>query len=103
MHNLELETEIILISVAKYTDTIPSITHRLLRVVIEARKAGHALFLRIASKTQDPEIERSNASHKKFIDTSTAVFNPWVEKYGLREQILKPNLTKSTIKRNICS
>jgi hypothetical protein len=42
--------------------------------VIEARKATHAAFKQIVTKEPDPELERSNASHKHFIDGLTTAF-----------------------------
>lgn len=60
--------------IAKHISPIPSTIYRLFQSVIEARTATHTLFQQIVAKKPDPEIERSNVSHKRFIDTLTEAF-----------------------------
>jgi hypothetical protein len=71
--------------IAKRTNPIPSIIYRLFQSVIAARAATHTLFQQIVAKKPDPEIEKSNVSHKRFIDALTEAFNVlggegWVER-----------------------
>jgi hypothetical protein len=60
--------------VAKHISPIPSTIYPLFQSVIAARKATYELFQQIAAKQPDPEIQRSNASHKVFIDALTEAF-----------------------------
>ena len=60
--------------IAKHINPIPSIIYRLFQSVIEARTATHALFQQIVATKPDPEIEKSNVSHKCFIDALTEAF-----------------------------
>ncbi|KUJ19339.1 uncharacterized protein LY89DRAFT_731741 [Mollisia scopiformis] len=60
--------------VAKYIKPIPSTIYRLFESVIAARKASHAIFQQIAAQKPDPEIEKSNMSHRIFIDALTKAF-----------------------------
>jgi hypothetical protein len=60
--------------IAEHISPVPSTICRLFQSVIAVRTATHSLFQRTVSKTQDPEIERSNATHKYFIDTLTEAF-----------------------------
>lgn len=53
---------------------IPSTIFRLFRSVISARSAAHANFVRIASHCEDEQMEKSNATHKHFIDRLTEAF-----------------------------
>ncbi len=61
--------------IAKHINSIPSIIYRLFQSVIAARTATHTLFEQIVAKKPDPEIEKSNVSHKRFIDALTEAFN----------------------------
>lgn len=60
--------------IAAHIHPIPPTIYRLFQSVIALRTATHSLFQQIVSKTLDPEIERSNATHKHFIDTLTEAF-----------------------------
>jgi hypothetical protein len=60
--------------IAEHVNPIPSTIYRLFQSVIDARKATHAVFEQIVSKKPDPEIEKSNISHKHFIDSLTEAF-----------------------------
>ncbi|KFY43601.1 hypothetical protein V494_01901 [Pseudogymnoascus sp. VKM F-4513 (FW-928)] len=60
--------------IASHISPVPSTVYRLFQSVIAVRTATHSLFQRTVSKTLDPEIERSNATHKYFIDTLTEAF-----------------------------
>ncbi|RFU23991.1 hypothetical protein B7463_g12346, partial [Scytalidium lignicola] len=60
--------------IAKYVSPIPSTIYRLFQSVIEARTTTHEAFQRMAASKPDPEIEKNNASHKRFIDTLTEAF-----------------------------
>jgi hypothetical protein len=71
--------------IAEHINPIPSTIYRILQSVIDARKATYAVFQQIVTKKPDPEIERSNASHKHFIDSLTEAFEAlggkvWVSK-----------------------
>lgn len=61
--------------------------------VIKARSATYGVFQRIASANPDPEIERSNAAHKRFIDTLGEAFtslggHAWREKQKTQESLI---------------
>jgi hypothetical protein len=43
--------------------------------IIDARKATHNLFLKIAGSNPDPDIQKSNESHKYWINGLTEAFN----------------------------
>jgi len=60
--------------VAKHMSPIPSTIYRLFQSIIAVRTATHALFQQTVAKKPDPEIERSNASHRHFIDALTEAF-----------------------------
>jgi hypothetical protein len=60
--------------IAKHINPIPSIIYRLFQSVIDTRTATHALFQQIIAIKPDPEIERSNVSHRYFIDALTGAF-----------------------------
>jgi hypothetical protein len=60
--------------IAKHINPIPSIIYRLFQSVIDARTATHALFQQIVATKPDPEVEKSNASHRRFIDALTEAF-----------------------------
>ena len=69
-------SEIICMSklIAQHADRIPPLIYRLFHSVIEARAAMHANFQRFTASNPDPEVEKSNASHKHFIDALTDAF-----------------------------
>ncbi|KAE9368958.1 hypothetical protein N431DRAFT_382769 [Stipitochalara longipes BDJ] len=60
--------------IAKHINPIPSTIYRLFQSVIDARLAANSLFQQIATENPDPEIERSNASHKLFIEALSSAF-----------------------------
>ena len=60
--------------IAQHIDQVPSLIYRLFHSVIDARSAIHAVFQQIAGSNPDPEIEKSNASHRYFIDALTEAF-----------------------------
>lgn len=60
--------------IAEHVKPIPSTIYRIFQAVIDARKATHAVFQQLVSKNPDPEIEKSNISHKHFIDGLTEAF-----------------------------
>jgi hypothetical protein len=60
--------------IAKHINPIPSTIYRLFQSVIAARTATHTLFQQIVAEKPDPETERSNVSHKRFIDALTEAF-----------------------------
>lgn len=57
-------------------EDIPPLIYYLCLSVIESRTVTYRMFLDLVSRLPkpDPEIERSNATHKAFIDTITTVF-----------------------------
>ena len=61
--------------IAKHIEKVPSLIYRLFRSVIGARSAIHAEFRQIVASNPDPDIERSNASHKHFIDALSEAFD----------------------------
>ncbi|KAJ9157538.1 hypothetical protein NKR23_g212 [Pleurostoma richardsiae] len=61
-------------AIVKHINPVPSLIYRLFQSVIQDRSAAHAVFQQIAKANPDPEIEKSNASHKFFIDTLTKAF-----------------------------
>ncbi|CAH0053890.1 unnamed protein product [Clonostachys solani] len=61
--------------IAAHAIPVPSIIQRLLKSIIAARTQVHALFETLAGKDPDPELARSNASHKHFIDALMETFN----------------------------
>jgi hypothetical protein len=60
--------------VAKNISPIPSTIYRLFQSVIAKRTASLTLFQQIVAKNSDPEIQRSNVSHKIFIEALTEAF-----------------------------
>lgn len=54
---------------------VRSVIQRLLKSIIDARSQVHALFEKPAGDDPDPELARSNASHKHFIDTLKEAFD----------------------------
>src|SRR5690349_19794828 len=60
--------------IAKNISPIPSTIYRLFQSVIALRTTTYSLFQQIATKSLEPEIERSNTSHKHFIDTLSEAF-----------------------------
>jgi len=61
--------------IAKKLNPIPSAIFALFQAVIKARSTMYAAFQQIVNEKPDPDIERSNATHKHFIDALTEAFN----------------------------
>ncbi|KAH8802625.1 hypothetical protein F5884DRAFT_802467 [Xylogone sp. PMI_703] len=72
--------------IAKHIQPIPSTIYRLFQSVIAARIAAHQIFQQIVARNPDPDIEKSNASHRRFIDILTDAFNALGGKAWLSEQ-----------------
>ncbi|KAI0436552.1 hypothetical protein F4803DRAFT_541846 [Xylaria telfairii] len=71
--------------IAKHIKPIPPVILSLLDSVIKARTATYEAFLQLVADKSDPEVERSNASHKYFIDALVEAFESlgglaWAEK-----------------------
>ncbi|KAI0396786.1 hypothetical protein F5Y17DRAFT_59142 [Xylariaceae sp. FL0594] len=71
--------------IAKYLNGTPAAILELLDSVIKARTALHESFKQFSSGISDPEIQRSNASHRHFIDALAEAFKllggtQWAEK-----------------------
>jgi len=71
--------------IAEHIKPIPPTIYNLFQSVIDARKATHAVFQQMVFKNPDPEIERSNISHRHFIDSLTEAFKAlggenWISK-----------------------
>ena len=60
--------------IAKYIKPIPATIYRLFQSIIAARKETHALFQQVVANCPDPDIEKSNISHKHWIDGLTEAF-----------------------------
>lgn len=60
--------------IAKHISPIPTTIYRLLQSIISSREGTHALFQRIVANNPDPDIEKSNISHKYWIDGLTEAF-----------------------------
>ncbi|KAH7394764.1 hypothetical protein BKA66DRAFT_509561 [Pyrenochaeta sp. MPI-SDFR-AT-0127] len=61
--------------IAKHLQPIPSGIFSLFQSVIKARSVTYDAFQQIVNEKPDPEIERSNATHKYFIEALTEAFN----------------------------
>ncbi|KAI0378712.1 hypothetical protein F5Y04DRAFT_290860 [Hypomontagnella monticulosa] len=60
--------------IAKHIDPIPPLIYRLFLSIIEARTTCYTVFQQTVTKDPDPEVEKSNKSHKYFIDALTEAF-----------------------------
>ncbi|KAK3317561.1 hypothetical protein B0T19DRAFT_435196 [Cercophora scortea] len=60
--------------ISKHVDNAPPAILGLFQSVIDARTAAHSAFRQFAARNPDPEILRSNASHKRFIDALVVAF-----------------------------
>jgi hypothetical protein len=60
--------------ISKHLKPIPSAIFGLFEAVIQARATVHAVFQQIVNEKPDAEIERSNATHKHFIEALTEAF-----------------------------
>ncbi|CAH0023625.1 unnamed protein product [Clonostachys rhizophaga] len=61
--------------IAAHAIPVPLVIQRLLKSIIDARSQVHALFEKLAGADPDPELARSNASHKHFIDALKEAFD----------------------------
>ncbi|GAB1318110.1 DUF6604 domain-containing protein (Fragment) [Madurella fahalii] len=61
--------------IADHITSVPPVIFQLFRSVIDNRTATHKLFEQLAAKSADPEIKKSNASHKHFIDALTEAYH----------------------------
>ncbi|KAF2035259.1 hypothetical protein EK21DRAFT_97002 [Setomelanomma holmii] len=61
--------------IAEHLQPIPSAVFQLFQAVIKARSAVHAAFQQIVNEKPDAEIERSNTTHKHFIEPLTEAFD----------------------------
>ncbi|CAG7942200.1 unnamed protein product [Penicillium salamii] len=61
--------------IAKHLRPIPTTIFRLFESIIDARKETHDFFLKITAAAKDPEIQKSNDSHKHWIDGLTQAFH----------------------------
>ncbi|KAG7291176.1 hypothetical protein NEMBOFW57_001188 [Staphylotrichum longicolle] len=61
--------------IAKHITAVPPAILRLFRAVINARTATHQAFQQIVAENPDPAIEKSNLTHKHFIDALTEAFH----------------------------
>ncbi|KAI0966820.1 hypothetical protein F4678DRAFT_267352 [Xylaria arbuscula] len=71
--------------IAQHITPIPSAVLTLFQSAIQARTATYAAFQQLVANKSDPEVERSNISHKHFIDALVAAFEAlggaaWAEK-----------------------
>jgi hypothetical protein len=71
--------------IAKHIRPAPDAVFKLFQAVIKARSIIHDAFQQAVSQKPDPEIERSNATHKHFINALTQAFdafggNLWTSK-----------------------
>ncbi|KAK4442597.1 hypothetical protein QBC34DRAFT_225015 [Podospora aff. communis PSN243] len=64
----------------------PSTILRLFRSVIGARAATHAAFQMMVAKNPDPQVAKSNASHKLFIDALNAAFTALGGEAGIEDE-----------------
>jgi hypothetical protein len=60
--------------IAKNLEQIPTTIFALFQAVIKGRSIMYAAFQQIVSERPDPEIEKSNATHKHFIDALSEAF-----------------------------
>ncbi|KAM7194528.1 hypothetical protein V8F20_007884 [Naviculisporaceae sp. PSN 640] len=54
--------------ISRHVDKTPLVILRLFRSVIDGRTSMHARFQQLAAQTSDPDVIKSNTSHKLFID-----------------------------------
>lgn len=61
--------------IAKYSDQIPNTIFCLFESIINARYATHNFFLSLSASNPDPSVQKSNESHKCWINGLTEAFN----------------------------
>ncbi|KAJ5888152.1 hypothetical protein N7495_008193 [Penicillium taxi] len=61
--------------IVKYVDPIPATIFRLFESVIDARRETSFFYLNRAASDPDPDIQKSNESHKHWINGLTEAFN----------------------------
>ncbi|GAP86992.1 hypothetical protein SAMD00023353_2401490 [Rosellinia necatrix] len=74
--------------IAKHIDPVPAAILALFDAAIRARTATYQAFQQLVANKSDPEVERSNLSHKHFIDALVEAFNAlggaaWAERCRL--------------------
>ncbi|KAK1751033.1 hypothetical protein QBC47DRAFT_434777 [Echria macrotheca] len=69
--------------IARHLEKTPSPILRLFQSVINARTATHAAFQMMVANNPDPQVAKSNASHKLFIDALNAAFTALGGKAGI--------------------
>ncbi|CAG8273987.1 unnamed protein product [Penicillium salamii] len=79
--------------IAKHLSPIPTTIFRLFESIIDARKETHDFFLKITAATKDPEVQKSNDSHKHWINGLTEAFhalggNIWKAEKSSRSDVL---------------
>ena len=82
--------------IAKHIKPIPPVIFRLFKSVIAARSATNALFQQLVAKSPDPEIEKSNASHRSFIEKLSKAF----ELLGGEEWVKEQNEVGKSVKED---
>ncbi|CAH0046133.1 unnamed protein product [Clonostachys solani] len=60
--------------IAKHNTTIPAIVFRLLESIIADRAQAHMIFEKLARSDPDPDLEKSNTSHRHFINMLKQTF-----------------------------
>ncbi|KAI5919301.1 hypothetical protein F4810DRAFT_512283 [Camillea tinctor] len=60
--------------IGQHINTVPPLIYRLLQSIIEARTITYGIFQQATENKPDPEVEKSNASHKYFIDALKEAF-----------------------------
>ncbi|KAM7210225.1 hypothetical protein V8F06_014388 [Rhypophila decipiens] len=73
--------------IGKHMDNVPASILGLFESVIDARYAFHAVFEQLAAMQPDPDLTKSNASHKSFINTLEAA---WKALGGKRQTAASP-------------
>ncbi|KAJ5332655.1 uncharacterized protein N7506_006438 [Penicillium brevicompactum] len=78
--------------IAKHLHPIPTTIFRLFGSIIDARKKTHDIFLKVATSAQESEIQKSNESHKHWIDGLTIAFHAlggklWVAEKSARNDV----------------
>ncbi|KAK3689337.1 hypothetical protein B0T22DRAFT_490806 [Podospora appendiculata] len=68
--------------ISRHVDSAPPAILGLFQSVIDARTAAHSTFQEFAARNPDPEVLRSNASHKCFIDALAVAFESLGGKAG---------------------
>ncbi|RJE23061.1 hypothetical protein PHISCL_04590 [Aspergillus sclerotialis] len=78
--------------IADHIKPIPITIFLLFQSIIEARKETHGFFQRIVASNPDPDIQKSNDSHKHWIDGLTDAFNALGGESWMSTQRVKPGV-----------